>query len=120
VQPDQRRTVPYLGDHVHQNVIGAVAPHSGAFFSLIVDGVDTNVFQFFLDEMAKAIPKREGVRQISDCGQRLVAPGGARVLAPLRTEVFAGLLAGLQPIERLWLRLKADWFLDFMRAHPKN
>jgi hypothetical protein len=30
----------------------------GALFILIVDGVDTDVFQFFLDEMAKHFPKR--------------------------------------------------------------
>lgn len=64
VQPGKPRTVPYLGDHIRQNIIGFVAPQSGAFFSLIVDGVDTDVFQFFLIEMAKAIRKREGVRQL--------------------------------------------------------
>jgi hypothetical protein len=47
-----------------QNVIGAVAPQTGAPFSLIVDGVDTDVFQFFLDEMAKAVPRKEGLRQL--------------------------------------------------------
>ena len=28
-QPGQPRTVPYLGDHIRQNVIGAVAPQTG-------------------------------------------------------------------------------------------
>jgi hypothetical protein len=56
--------VPYLGDHIRQNVIGAVAPQSGGLFSLVVDGVDTEVFQLFLDEMASAIPNKDGVRQI--------------------------------------------------------
>lgn len=32
VQPGKPRTVPYLGDHIRQNVIGAVAPQSGKFF----------------------------------------------------------------------------------------
>jgi transposase len=39
--------VPYVGDHVRQNVIGAVGPQNSALFSLIVDGVDTDVLQFF-------------------------------------------------------------------------
>jgi transposase len=64
VQPGKRRTVPYLGDHIRQNVIGAVAPQSGQFFSIIVDGVDTDVFQVFLDQMACAIAPKAGVRQI--------------------------------------------------------
>src|SRR5262245_57585766 len=45
VQPGKRRTVPYLGDHIRENVIGAVCPQHGGLFSLIVDGVDTDVFQ---------------------------------------------------------------------------
>jgi len=52
------------GDHIRQNVIGAVASQSGGLFSLIVDGVDTDVFQFFLDELAKAVPKEDCVRQL--------------------------------------------------------
>jgi transposase len=54
VQPGKPRTVPYLGDHIRQNVIGAVAPQTGAFLSLIFDGVDADVFQVFLDHMAEA------------------------------------------------------------------
>lgn len=62
--PGKRRTVPYLGNQIRQNVIGAVAPQRGQFFSLIRDGVDPDGFQFFLDEMAKAVPAKPGVRQI--------------------------------------------------------
>ena len=41
-----------------------MAPQSGGLFCLIVDGVDADVFQFFLDETAKAIPKKKGMRQL--------------------------------------------------------
>ena len=64
VQPGQPRPVPYLGDHIWQNVIGAVSPQTGQLFSLVVDGVDTDVFQFFLDHLAETVPKVEGVRQL--------------------------------------------------------
>lgn len=63
VQPGKPRTVPYLGGHIRQHVVGAVCPQSGQRFSLIVDGVDTDVCQFFLDEMARAVPTVEGKRQ---------------------------------------------------------
>lgn len=84
VQPGKRRTVPYLGDHIRQNVI----------FSLIVDGVNTDIFQFFLDAMAKAVPKKEGVRQllILDNASGTKPP---RELASLPAEVSPRLLAGL-------------------------
>ncbi|MDB6122078.1 MAG: hypothetical protein JWQ71_1071 [Pedosphaera sp.] len=52
-----------MGDHIRQNVIGAVCPESGALFSLMVDGMDTEVFQVYLEELAKVIPKVEGKRQ---------------------------------------------------------
>jgi hypothetical protein len=45
VQPGKPRTVPYLGDHIRQNVIGSWLPQSGNLFSLIVDGGDTAIFQ---------------------------------------------------------------------------
>ncbi len=44
-QPGRPCTVPYWGDHIRQNVIGAVCPASGQLFSLIVEGVDTACFQ---------------------------------------------------------------------------
>lgn len=118
VQPGKPRTVPYLGNHIRQNVIGAVAPHSGAFFSLIVDGVDTDVFQFFLDEMAKAVPKKEGVRQLL-----IVDNASWHRAARVRWHHFEpkflpGYSPDFNPIERLWLRLKADWFWDFIARTP--
>jgi transposase len=94
VQPGRRRTVPYLRDHLHQNVIGAVAPASGGLICRIVDGVDTDVFQFFLEELAKAVLPRPGVRQMLVLDASL-AQSRAAELAPLRAEVPAGLLAGL-------------------------
>ncbi len=64
VHPGRRRTVPYRGDPIRQNVIGAVAPQSGNLFRLIGDGVDTDVFPWFLDARAKAVPAQPGVRPI--------------------------------------------------------
>ena len=118
VQPGMPGTVPYLGTHIRQNVIGAVAPGSGGFFSLIVDGVDTDVFQFFLDEMASAIPRKEGVRQV------LVMDNASWHKSPrLNWRHFEPMFLpsyspDFNPIERLWLRLKADWFWDFIARTP--
>src|SRR5262245_215037 len=56
VQPGKPRTVPYLGDHIRQNVVGVVSPQTGELFSLVVDGVDTDVFQFFLNQLAETVP----------------------------------------------------------------
>ena len=120
VQPGKRRTVPYLGDHLRQNVIGAVAPQSGALFSLIVDGVDTDVFQFFLDEMAKAIPKKEGVRQILILDNASWHRAARVQWHHFEPKFLPGYSPDYNPIERLWLRLKADWFWDFIARTPEE
>lgn len=114
VQPGKKRTVPYLGDHIRQNVIGAVAPQSGQLFCLIVDGVDTDVFQFFLDEMAKAVPKKEGKRQILLLDNASWHKSARLSWHHFEVKFLPSYSPDFNPIERLWLRLKADWFWDYI------
>jgi len=120
VQPGKPRTVPYLGDHIRQNVIGAVAPQSGAFFSLIVDGVDTDVFQFFLDAMAQAVPRKEGVRQILILDNASWYKAARLKWHHFEPKFLPGYSPDFNPIERLWLRLKADWFWDYLARTPDD
>jgi putative transposase len=120
VQPGKPRTVPYLGDHLRQNVIGFVAPQSGGLFSLIVDGVDTEVFQFFLDEMAKAVPKKEGVRQLLILDNASWHKAARLDWHHFEPKFLPGYSPDFNPIERLWLRLKADWFWDFIARTPEE
>jgi transposase len=114
VQPGKRRTVPYLGDHVRENVIGAVAPQSGGLFSLVVDGVNTDVFQFFLDEMAKAVPAKPGVRQVFILDNASWHKAARLNWHHFEPKFLPGYSPDFNPIERLWLRLKADWFWDYI------
>ena len=114
VQPGKPRTVPYLGTHLRQNVIGAVAPQSGELFTLIVDGVDTDVFQCFRDEFAKAVPKKEGVRQILILENASWHKSARLHWHHFESKFLPGYSPDFNPIERLWLRLKADWFWDFI------
>ena len=120
VQPGKARTVPYLGDHIRQNVIGAVAPQSGALFSLIVDGVDTDVFQFFLDELAKAVPKKEGVRQVFILDNASWHKAARLQWHHFEPKFLPGYSPDFNPIERLWLRVKADWFWDYIARTPEE
>ena len=120
VQPGQSRTVPYLGKHIRQNVIGAVAPQSGGFFSLIVDGVDTDVFQFYLDEMAKAVANKEGIRQILILDNASWHKAARLNWHHFEPKFLPSYSPDFNPIERLWLRLKADWFWDFIARTPEE
>jgi len=119
VQPGKRRTVPYLGDHIRQNVIGAVAPQTGAFFSLIFDGVDTDVFQVFLDHMAAVIPKN-GKRQLLVLDNASWHKAGRLNWHHFEPVYLPAYSPDFNPIERLWLRLKADWFWDFLARTPEQ
>ncbi len=63
--PEGRRTAPYLGDHIRTNVIGcAVCPRSGENFTMILEGVDTDVFQCFLDRRYSAAARLLGLTTI--------------------------------------------------------
>lgn len=113
-------TVPYMGDHIRQNVIGAVCPQSGALFSLVVDGVDGEVFQVFLNEMAKAVPKKEGVRQLLILDNASWHKGAHVNWHHFEPKFLPAYSPDFNPIERLWLRLKADWFWDFIARTPEE
>jgi transposase len=118
-QPGQPRTVPYLGDHIRLNVMGAVCPAEGRLFSLVVDGVDTDVFQFYLDQMAQAVPKEPGKRQLlvmDNASWHKASRLDWHHFEPLYLPAYS---PDFNPIERLWLRLKADWFWDFI-AHTEQ
>ena len=120
VQPGKPRTVPYLGDHIRANVIGVVAPHSGEFFSLIMDSVDTEVFQLFLDELAQAVPKKEGIRQILVFDNASWHKSQQLHWHHFEWKFLPAYSPDFNPIERLWLRLKADWFWDFIAHSPQE
>ena len=120
VQPGKPRTVPYLGDHIRENVIGAVAPQTGELFALTVDGVDGDVFQFFLDEMAKAIPPKEGRRDILILDNASWHKGTKVNWHHFEPKYLPAYSPDFNPIERLWLRLKADWFWNFIARTPEE
>jgi len=45
--------IDYFGAHLRRSVLGAVCPENGEFFSLVFHYCNTEVFQAFLDQMAK-------------------------------------------------------------------
>ena len=118
VEPGQPRTVPYLGDHIRQNVVGVVSPQSGERFSLMVDGVDTDVFQFFLDQLAKAVPRKEAMRQVLILDNASWHKAAHLHWHHFEPKFLPSYSPDFNPIERLWLRLKADWFWDFIARSP--
>ena len=112
-------TFPIGGDHIRLNVIGSVRPATGEFFSLIVDCVDTDIFQLYLDQMAKTIAAKSDKRQILILDNASWhKPKGINWhhFEPMFLPSYS---PDFNPIERLWLRVKSDWFSDFI-AHDKS
>lgn len=114
VQPGSKPKVPHLGKHLRRSVVGAVCPASGESFHLVFDGVDSAVFQCWLDELAQSVPLKEGVRRV------LVLDNASwHKVKTLNWHHFEAMFLppyspDFNPIERLWLRLKADFFTDWI------
>jgi len=113
VQRGSRPTVTYCGDHVRANVIGAVCPASGQSFSMIFDGVDTNVFQAYLDHLALTVPPLPGKRRILILDNASWHKSKRLDFHHFECEFLPAYSPDFNPIERLWLRLKIDYFADF-------
>lgn len=106
---------PYLGEHIRANVIGAICPIDGRCFTMIYNGVDTDVFQHFLDELSATVPLDAKKRYL------IVDNASWHKAARLCWHQFTPMFLppyspDFNPIERLWLRLKADYLAGFI-AH---
>jgi len=117
-QRGSRPRVPCCGKHVRASVVGAVCPATGESFTMIFDGVDTAVFQAFLNHLAQSVPTMPGRR-------RILVLDSASWHKPQRLNFHhfeVAFLPAYSPdfnlIERLWLRLKADFFADFFTENP--
>lgn len=101
------------GGHTRMNVAGMVCPRTGNFYALEFTHVDREVFQVFLDHANEDI-KLERPKNIVVCDNatwhksKLLDWGNFEVifLPPYSPD--------LNPIERLWQIMKAEWFADFI------
>ena len=115
-----RPKVPYLGDHIRANVIGAVCPASGECSTMIFDGVDTDVFQYYLDYLAEQIPAVDSKRRLLIVDNASWHKAQRLNWHHFEVHYLPGYSPDFNPIERLWLRLKADFFSDFIAKSPEE
>jgi hypothetical protein len=106
--------VPYLGDHIRENVIGAVCPATGECCTMIFDGVDTDVFQYYLNYLAQEIPAVDSKRRLLIVDNASWHKAQRLNWHHFEVHYLPGYSPDFNPIERLWLRLKADFFSDFI------
>lgn len=113
VEPGSKPTVPYSGSHVRRNIIGAVRPSDGAFSSLVLEHCNTDVFQVFLDTLAREYPHKEGVRQLLIMDNASWHKTKSLCWHHFEAQYLPPYSPDFNPIERFWLRIKNDFFSDF-------
>jgi transposase len=97
------------GGHLRMNVIGMVCPRSGEFFAIEASHSDSATYQAFLDEADRQISfqRTTNILVMDNAswhkGKRTKWHGWQPMYLPPYSP-------DLNPIERIWLTIKARWF----------
>lgn len=113
VEKGSKPTIPYAGTHLRRNVIGAVCPQTGCLSTLIFSHCDTEIFQIFLDNLAKEVPSSPGKRQLLILDNASWHKSKTLNWHHFEPAYLPPYSPDFNPIERFWLRLKSDFFADF-------
>ncbi len=101
------------GDHLRMNITGMVCPRTGAFYALEFSHTDTETFRCFLQHANRDIqrPRTRNLLIMDNASwhKTKTLPWGA--FEPVYLPAYS---PDFNPIERLWLLLKAEWFTDFI------
>jgi transposase len=111
-----RPRVTHNGDHIRLNILGTVCPRIGEFFAIEASHCDTDVFQVFLDEAAKSIipARKRNIIILDNASWHKRKSLNWHFFEPLYLPPYS---PDFNPIERIWLIMKADYFLNL---HCKN
>jgi transposase len=104
---------PYQGSHIRINVTGMIRPRSGDFYALEFSHSDTEVFQVFLDHANQDL-KLERKRNLIICDNATWHKAKSLHWGAFEPVFLPPYSPDLNPIERLWLLIKAEWFTGFI------
>jgi transposase len=109
----EKTRVTRNGDHLRLSVSGMVCPRNGAAFLLEFSNSDREIFQAFLDEANQhvATERRRNVIILDNASWHKCKSLRWGRFEPLRLPPYS---PDFNPIERLWLLIKAEWFCDFV------
>lgn len=104
---------PYEGTHIRISTTGMVCPRTGEFYALIFSRCDTQTFQIFLDHANRHIrlnrPRNLVILDNASWHRSKSLKWGR--FEPVFLPPYS---PDLNPIERLWLLMKGEWFADFI------
>jgi transposase len=103
---------PYQGTHIRMNVTGMVGPRTGEFYSMIFSHSDTDSFQFFLDQANQdlVLERPRNLLIVDNASWHRAKSLNWGKFEPIFLPPYS---PDLNPIERLWLLMKGEWFSDF-------
>lgn len=101
------------GDHLRMNVIGMVCPRTGQFFAIEASHSDTELFQAFLDEAKKTIKfqRAKNILIMDNASWHKRKSLKWHNWEPMYQPSYS---PDLNPIERIWLKMKARWFNNYV------
>lgn len=109
----EKTRVTKNGDHLRMNVTGMICPRTGQAFLLEFTHNDREVFQAFLDE-ANGQVKTERPRNLLICDNASWHKCKSTHWGKFEPLYLPPYSPDFNPIERLWLLIKAEWFSDFV------
>ena len=121
VKVGSKPRVPYLGDHIRHEVIGAVNPRRGELFSLVVPHSDHLVFQTFPDELAKHTrvhePKKRVMLILDNASWHKHSSLHWHHITPCYLPAYS---PDFNPIEAIWRVLKDRFFNQWIAKSPEQ
>jgi transposase len=104
--------IPYCGKHLRMNVTGLVGPRTGQIYALEFTHTDSAIFQVFLNHANHDV-KLERPRNIVICDNATCHKKKSLQWGSFEPVFLPPYSPDLNPIERLWLLIKAEWFANF-------
>ena len=97
-------------EHLRYSAIGSINPATGEQVSLVVSGVDTVVFQVYLDELNKSIDGRKIVLVLDNASWHKVKTLNWHSITPMYLPPYS---PDFNPIENLWRFIKINFFSNW-------
>ena len=101
------------GGHLRMNAIGMVCPRTGQFFAIEASHSDSVTYQAFLDEASKTVlfQRATNVLIMDNASWHRRKTANWHGWQPKYLPPYS---PDLNPIERIWLKMKARWFNNYV------
>jgi transposase len=109
----EKTRVTRNGDHLRMNVTGMLCPRTAQAFLLEFSHNDREVFQAFLDEANRHVTTARK-RNVLICDNASWHKCKSNVWGKFEPLFLPPYSPDFNPIEKLWLLIKMEWFSDFI------